>query len=210
MDPAFTFEKGDYNRDLELIVVKHIGNKKQALDYMSAVLKNKKLFDLLAGVDYEVFLITPHNLKAMQENEYLEEYLKFFDDHYLKSAGAIGVEDGDYIYNKSVAHKFVLFYPNTIDPYRLKTIFKEFNFAGLTLNNLKFDEEHDCMVVSGFNNKEEAMRYFTTVIGNRKLFKSLRNVDYTNFIITEVNLQTLTGKKNIEVYLEFFKKYYLN
>ena len=45
---------------------------------------------------------------------------------------------------------------------------------------------------------------------NRKLFKSLRNVDYTNFIITEVNLQTLTGKKNIEVYLEFFKKYYLN
>ena len=48
---------------------------------MSAVLKNKKLFDLLAGVDYEVFLITPHNLKAMQENEYLEEYLKFFDDH---------------------------------------------------------------------------------------------------------------------------------
>ena len=210
VDPAFTFEKGDYNRDLELIVVKHIGNKKQALDYMSAVLKNKKLFDLLAGVDYEVFLITPHNLKAMQENEYLEEYLKFFDDHYLKSAGAIGVEDGDYIYNKSVAHKFVLFYPNTIDPYRLKTIFEEFNFAGLTLNNLKFDEEHDCMVVSGFNNKEEAMRYFTTVIGNRKLFKSLKNVDYTNFIITEVNLQTLTGKKNIEVYLEFFKKYYLN
>ena len=45
VDPAFTFEKGDYNRDLELIVVKHIGNKKQALDYMSAVLKNKKLFD---------------------------------------------------------------------------------------------------------------------------------------------------------------------
>ncbi len=92
----------------------------------------------------------------------------------------------------------------------MKTIFEEFNFAGLTLNNLKFDEEHDCMVVSGFNNKEEAMRYFTTVIGNRKLFKSLKNVDYTNFIITEVNLQTLTGKKNIEVYLEFFKKYYLN
>ena len=65
----------------------------------------------------------------MQENEYLEEYLKFFDDHYLKSAGAIGVEDGDYIYNKSVAHKFVLFYPNTIDPYRLKTIFRRIQFC---------------------------------------------------------------------------------
>lgn len=209
-DPAFTFEKEDYSRELELILVKNIGDKKQALDYMSVVLKNKKLFDLLIGIDYEMFLITANNLKAMQENESLEEYLKFFNDHYLKNAGAIGIEDGDFIYNKSVAHKFVLFYPNTIDPYRLKTIFEEFNFAGLILNNLKYDEEYDCMVVSGFNNKEEAMRYFTTVINNRKLFKSLKNADYTNFIITEVNLQTLTDQKNIEAYLEFFKKYYLN
>lgn len=210
VDPAFMLVKEEYGSDLELIVVKNVGARSQALDYMNAVLKDKDVFDRLAGLDYETFIITDQNLKAMQENGYLDEYMKFFNDNYLKSAGAVGVEFGDYIYNKSVAHKFVLLYPNTVDPFKLKSVFEEFNFSGLTLNNQKFDTEHDYMVVSGFRDKEEAMRYFNTVLNNRKLFKSLRNVNYTNFIITDVNMQTLMEKKSIEIYLEFFKKYYLN
>lgn len=210
VDPAFMLEKEVYGGDMECIVVKNVGAKPQALDYMNAVLKDKELFDRLAGLDYETFVITDQNMKAMLENEYLDEYLKFFADNYLKNAGAVGVEDGDYVYNKSVAHKFVLIYSNTVDPFKLKAVFEEFNFSGLTLNNQKFDDEHDSMIVSGFNNKDEAMRYFNTVLNNRKLFKSLRNTDYTNFVVTEVNLQTLTEKKSIEIYLEFFKKYYLN
>ncbi|MEG1736667.1 MAG: hypothetical protein RR259_00365 [Odoribacter sp.] len=54
------------------------------------------------------------------------------------------------------------------------------------------------------------MRYFHSMVSNRKLLKPLRNTDDTNFIVTDVNLQTLIEKKKIEVYLEFFKKYYLN
>lgn len=210
VDPAFTLVKEDYDNNKELIVVRNVGAKPHALDYMNAVLKNKDVFDHLAGVDYETFVITEQNLKALRENEYLKEYMKFFNDNYLKNAGAVGVEDGDYVYNKSVAHKFILIYPNSVDPFKLKSVFEEFNFAGLTLNNQKFDEEHDAMIISGFNTKDEAMRYFNTVLNNRKLFKSLKNVDYTNFIITEVNLQTLSEKKNVETYLEFFKKYYMN
>lgn len=210
VDPAFMVSKEDYDNVTECIVVKNVGSKVQALDYMSAVLKDKEVFDRLAGLDYEIFVVTEQNLKAMLENQYLDEYMKFFNDNYLKSAGAVGVEYGDFVYNKSVAHKFVVVYPNTIDPFRLKTVFENLNFAGLSLNNQKFDDSHDYMMISGFNNKEEAMRYFNTILNNRKLFKSLKNVDYTNFIITEVNLQTLMDKKHVEAYLEFFKKYYLN
>ena len=47
-------------------------------------------------------------------------------------------------------------------------------------------------------------------MNNRKLFRVLRNAEYADFVITEVNLQTLLEKKNLEMYLEFFKKYYLN
>lgn len=210
VDPAFAMNKEEYDNELEFIVVKRVGSKVPALDYMNAVMKNKEVFDMLAGTDYEIFLTTENNLKALQENTALNEYVKFFNDNYLKNAGAIGVEDGDYVYNKNVPHKFVLFYPNAVDPYKLKAVFEEFNFAGLTLNNVKFNEEHDCMLVSGFRDKEEGMRYFDTVMKNRKLFKALKNTDYTNFIMTEVNWQTLNEKKNPEVYLEFFKKYYLN
>lgn len=210
IDPAFTLGKEDYDNHVELIVVRNVGTKVQALDYMQAVLKNKEIFDRLAGLEYEAFIITENNLKEMTGNEYLGEYLKFFTDNYLKTADAVGVEDGNYVYNKNVPHKFVLFYSNTIDPFKLKTVFEEFNFAGLGISNQKFDEEHDCMVIAGFKNKEEAMRYFNTVMNNRKLFKPLRNTDYTNFIVTEVNLQTLSEKKQLEDYLNFFKKYYLN
>ena len=210
IEPGFTLVKEDYNNQFELIVVKKIGTKEPALNYMNAVLKDKAVFDYLAGTNYETFIITETNMKALTENEYMEEYLKFFNDNYLKNAGAVGIEEGDFVYNKSVAHKFVLIYPNTIDPYKLKTVFEDFNFAGLVLNNLKFDEENDCMVISGFNSKEEGMRYFNAVVSNRKLLKPLRNIDYTNFIITEVNLNALLEKKGMESYLEFFKKYYLN
>lgn len=210
VDPAFTMAKEDYDSYLELIVVKNVGTKDPALDYMNAVLKDKEVFDRLVGLEYELFIITPANLQALQENGYMNEYMKFFNDNYLKSTGAVGVEDGDYIYNKSVEHRFVLLYSNIIDPFKLKTVFEDFNFAGLKLNNQKFDDEHDCMIISGFNNKEEAMRYFNTVVTNRKLLKPLKNTEYTNFIITEVNLKTLIEKKTVEAYLGFFKKYYMN
>lgn len=210
VDPAFLMLKEDYDSDYEMIVVRNIGNKTQALDYMNDVLKSKELFARLAGIDYHYFVITENNLKALQENQNIGQYLKFFEDNYMKTAEEVGVEDGDFVYNKGAAHKFVLFYPNKVDPFKLKAVFEEFNFAGLTLGNVPYNEEHDCMLVSGFSNKEEAMRYFNTVVNNRKLFKPLRNLEYTNFIITDLNLETLREKQILDAYLEFFKKYYLN
>ncbi|MEG2556748.1 MAG: hypothetical protein RSA53_11765, partial [Odoribacter sp.] len=171
IDPAFPLMKEDYDSYTELIVVRNVGTKAQALDYMNAVLKDKEVFDLLAGYEYETFVMTENNLKAMKENDYLNEYVKFFNDNYLKNAGAVGVVDGDYVYNKSVEHKFVLLYSNKIDPFKLKVIFEEMNPAGLTLNNQKLNDDHDCMIVSGFANKEEAMRYFHSMVSNRKLLK---------------------------------------
>lgn len=210
VEPAFSLEKQDYDDEHEMIVVKQIGKKDLALDYMNMVMKNNELFERLAGVEYSQFIITQSNLAILLENQYLEEYQKFFTDNYMRNTSEIGVEDGHFVYNKRVNHRFVLLYSNRIDPYKLKSTFEDFNFAGLTLNNYKYDEDHDCLAVSGFSNREEAMRYFNTVIGNRKLFKPLRNTDYRNFIISDGNLDVLLEKKLVESYLQFFKKYYLD
>ncbi len=208
-EPAFSVEKENYNDEYELIVVRKIGKKGLALDYMNTVMKNNELFERLSKVNYSHFIITESNLAILLENQYIEEYRKFFADNYMRNTSEIGVEDGDFVYNKSVPHRFVLFYSNEIDPFKLKTVFEEFNFAGLTLNNYKYDENHDCLTVSGFSNREEAMRYFNTAIRNRKLFKPLRNTDYRNFVISDSNLEVLREKKILEAYLQFFKKYYL-
>ncbi len=209
MEPAFSIEKENYDDEYEMIVVRNVGKKGLVLDYMNTVMQNKELFDRLAKVDYSHFIITESNLAILLENQYVEDYRKFFADNYLRNTSEIGVEDGDFIYNKGVGHKFVLFYSNEIDPFKLKAVFEEFNFAGLTLNNYKYDENHDCLTVSGFSNREEAMRYFNTAIHNRKLFKPLRNTDYRNFVISDANLEVLREKKVLEAYLQFFKKYYL-
>lgn len=209
IEPAFSIEKENYDDEYEMIVVRKIGSKGLALDYMDAVMKNNELFERLSKVNYFQFVITEDNLAILSENRYLEDYRKFFADNYMQNTSEIGVEDGDFVYNKSVPHRFVLLYSNEIDPFKLKAVFEEFNFAGLTLNNYKYDESHDCLTVSGFTNREEVMRYFNTAIQNRKLFKPLRNTDYRNFVISDANLEVLRGKKALEAYLQFFKKYYL-
>lgn len=210
IEPAFALEKETYDDRYEMVVVKNVGTQVQSMEYLQLVSRNKEIFDRLSGTSSYMFTITQSNLGILLENQNIEEYMKFFDDNYQRNqSGEVGVGDGDFVYAKSVAHKFVLFYPNTIDPFKLKTTFEEFNFAGLMVNNVKYDDEHDCMVVSGFRNKEEAMRYFQTAVDNRKLFRSLRNVDYRNFIISDSNFDTMCEKKEIEQYLQFFKKYYL-
>lgn len=210
IEPAFSLEKQDYDEEHEMIVVKSIGTRSPALNYMNNVMKNNELFERLAGVEYYQFVITQSNLEILADNQYVEEYQKFFADNYMQNTSEIGVTDGAFVYNKSVAHKFVLLYSNEVDPYKLKTVFEDFNFAGLTLNNYRYDDEHDCLTVSGFNNREEALRYFNTVIANRKLFRPLRNTDYRNFVISDANLEVMKEKKLAEQYLLFFKKYYLD
>ncbi|WP_251620448.1 hypothetical protein [Odoribacter lunatus] len=210
IEPAFFIEKEDYDDEYEIIVVRNVGQKGSALDYMNTIMQNNELFERLDKVEYAHFVITESNLAVLLEQHNIEDYRKFFVDNYLRNASDIGIEDGQFIYNKSVEHKFVLFYFNTIDPYKLKAVFEEFNFAGLTLNNNRYDEEHDCLVVSGFANREEAMRYFNTAITNRKLFRSLKDTDYRNFVISDANLKVLTEQKLVEPYLHFFKKYYLD
>ncbi|MDE5612849.1 MAG: hypothetical protein K2I90_12645, partial [Odoribacter sp.] len=179
-------------------------------EYMNTVLKDREVSELLSAKKYEIFVITDQNLKALQENEYLDKYVKYFGDNYLKEAGFVGVKDGEYVYNKNIVHQFVLIYPNTVDPFRLKSVFEELNFSGLSLKNQKFDEENDYMIVNGLENQEEAVRYFKKVLNNRKLLRLLQGANYTTFVITEANLETLIEKKTLKNYLDFFRKYYLN
>jgi len=210
LETAYLMEKEDYDDNYELLVVKGIGNKAQAMEYMNMVLKNSELYNRLSLIPHENFIITQSNLKVLISNHYLEEYMTFFKDNYVRSSGEIGVEDGDFVYNKDISHKFALLYSNKIDPYKLKMSFEEINFAGLTVHNQKYSDDHDCLTVSGFKDREEAMRYFNMVINNRRLFRPLRSTDYRNFIISDANFEVLKEKKNVEAYLLFFRRYYID
>ncbi len=209
VSPGLSVAKENYDAYTALIMVKNVGDKAQALAYLKEILKNKEVFDRLAGVDYDAFVIHDSNLKVLRDNDCLKEYMRFFNDRYLREAGAVGVVSGDYVYNNSVAHRFVLILPEGETGAKLKPVFEEFNFAGLAFGEEQYGESR-AVVISGFSTKEEAIRYFNRVSGNRKWLKALRNMDYTHFVISEANWRTLSEKRNLADYLEFFKKYYMN
>lgn len=210
-DPAFALERETYDDDYEFLVTHGVGNQDQALEYMNNVMQNEELYSRIKNIEHRFFVITPDNLKVLQDGKYIDEYMGFFTDNFLRSLkGETGIEEGDFIYNKDVDHRFVLLYSNKIDPFRLKAEFEKINVAGLKLNNDKYDNEYDCLIVSGFKNRETAMRYFNAAIKDNNLLKPLRNTNYRNFIISNYNYKVMLEKKLADPYLLFFKKYYLD
>lgn len=210
LEPTYAPQRESYDSEFDMVIIPNVGTQSQSMEFYQTASRNKELYDIISKVTYYAFTITRENLDLMRENQNKEEYMLFFERNYRQNhSGEVGVGEGNYVYSRNVPHKFVLFYRSSADVMRLKAAFEEFNFAGLTVNNVRYDAMHDCMTVSGFKDKEEAMRYFQTAAGNRKLFKSLKNEEYRNFVISETNFATMCGKKDAEAYLQFFRKYYL-
>jgi hypothetical protein len=180
------------------------------MEKMNKLIKNNELHDRLKNIDHEIFIITPKDQKTVQEGKYASEYLSFFSDTFLGGAKQKGIEDGEFVYNKGVEHKFVLLYSNTADTARLKAGFEKINMIGLTMENSKYDTENNCLTVSGFRNREMAMRYFNTLVKDNNVFRPLRNTNYRNFMISDYNHKILLDKKIPDEYLVFFKRYYLD
>jgi hypothetical protein len=211
IEPAYRPEREDYDATHEMLVLRGVGNQEQALEQMNTIMQNTELTNRLTNVDYKVFVVTPDNLNTLQEGKYINEYMTFFTNNFLRGLkGETGIEDGDFRYNQSVNHKFVLLYSNKIDPFKLKTEFEKVNYTGLTLNNSRYDGEYDCLTISGFNDKATAMRYFNMVIKNNDIYKLLRNTDFRNFVASDYNFGVLKERQLANEYLVFFKKYYLD
>ena len=52
--------------------------------YFNKITKDKKVFDQLAQVDYESFVIGEKNFMKFFVNRSLNKYLSFFSDNYIK------------------------------------------------------------------------------------------------------------------------------
>lgn len=72
----------DENR--ELLVVKNLRNKKQAMMYLRAVVTNRDLFAPIEKVGYRNFVISEDNLKVFMNESDPAIYLYFFEKYYLK------------------------------------------------------------------------------------------------------------------------------
>ena len=91
----------------------------------------------------------------------------------------------------------------------------QFNKAGLNSVSLNIEEKplddfREIIIISGYQDKESAMRYFRMIVQNRDLFLPLGDAVYRNFLITNENLEIFRKEKNITKYMDFYKRIYLD
>lgn len=121
--------------------------------------------------------------------------------------------ESTYIYESSAKHFFVLVFPNDAGSVnQAKSKVSDLNLASFSTKNLEtkssfIDENNQLIIVKPFNNKEDAMDYYLTFKVNEKQVKKLKDFDY--FVITDKNFSALFLDKNLEKYITFFTKNYL-
>lgn len=177
-------------------------------DYLKFFLKNYSRF--IGGDFPEGELPEPEELmaKAMEEDQKLEERGTFV---------MVTPETKTELYSRTpnAPHSFVIAIKDR--DFKLKNMLDQFGkfnkdeFDGL---KLKVDDkafgEYQLLVVTPLSDATQAMSYFRRVITNRGLFDDLGDRSYRNFIISNTNLQTLSGSHNVDEYMDFFREYYIS
>ena len=122
---------------------------------------------------------------------------------------------GKFSYEEDILHYFVVAYPRNagIDINRLK-----FDIAGYNLDHyakIDFDIEEESLdgatnllLVRSLTNKEQGLIYFRAIIRQPEVFRTLRNVDYFNFIASSTNYRQILSEKSTTDYLKFFLRNY--
>ena len=81
----FDMEEIHLNDKTTLVVVRSLPNKEEGLGYFGNILKQKKVFNALKGVDYHYFIASSPNYRRIIADQELLDYLRFFVQNYSKS-----------------------------------------------------------------------------------------------------------------------------
>ncbi|PKQ62795.1 hypothetical protein BZG02_11385 [Labilibaculum filiforme] len=216
-DKDFTVIRDQYDTDLNMIIVNNVGSKTDAMNYFRNLIKDESVFAQLATVEYRNFVITDENFNKFYINKTLFPYLDFFKENYLNDEQAVLetpkeelVQEGIYTYDEDVPHYFALVYAtDNVDTKQLLNGIKRYNTKSLKVEVRTLDENREILLVTNMRNKKQAMMYFRAIVTNRALFEPIEKVNYRNFVISDENLDVFMNDGDPAVYLEFFKKWYL-
>jgi len=249
MKTDFDIETEFLNANTNLLTVRSLQNKEQALIYFRSIIRKREVYEQLRDVDYVNFVASTYNYREMKADHSTEDYLKFFLKNYSRFIGGDFPEDElpepEELMTKAMEEdlqleergSFVMVKPDTReelfkrDPeaphnfviavkdagFNLRNMINQFNgfnrnkFPDLRLKvEAKAFGDYQMLVVSPLNSGAQAMTYFRQVITDRDLFSDLGERSYRNFIITDENLQKVTGGQSIDAYMDFYREFYIS
>ncbi len=122
---------------------------------------------------------------------------------------------GKFTYDEDLLHYFIIAYPreDVIDLNRLKFDIANYNIDHYTkidydIETAFLDENLAFVIVRVMENKESSLIYHGAIIRRANVFKTLKDVDYMNFVISSTNYRTIIAEKSTADYLKFFVKNY--
>lgn len=122
---------------------------------------------------------------------------------------------GKFSYEEDLLHYFVIAYPRNsgIDVNRLKFDIANYNLDHYTKFDFDIEEENldgatNLLLVRSLTNKEQGLIYFRAIIRQAEVFRSLRNVEYYNFVASSTNYRQVLNEKSVTDYLKFYLRNY--
>ncbi len=86
---------------------------------------------------------------------------------------------------------------------------KNYRLIDLKVNSLLLDKNYELITVSGFGSKDKAMDYFKDMQNNNYVFANISPDSFRHFVISNNNYPVFYQKKDVEMYLRFFRSEYL-
>jgi len=87
---------------------------------------------------------------------------------------------------------------------------KYYSMEKLTISTVFLDPTHQMLSVSNFKDKHKAMSYFNSIDSSKDLKSYFRKNNAENVVISVSNYSVFYKNKDLGIYLDFFKKYYLD
>jgi len=119
--------------------------------------------------------------------------------------------NGKFSYEEDLLHYFVIAYPKStnVDLNRLKFDIANYNIDHYTKTDFEIETQNlnantNILTVRSLNNKEQGLIYFRSIIKQRSVFQSLKNIKYVNFLASSTNFREITTDKDYAEYLKFF------
>lgn len=122
---------------------------------------------------------------------------------------------GKFTYDEDLLHYFVIAYPreDKIDLNRLKFDIANYNIDHYTkidydIETEFLDENLAFVIVRAMENKESSLIYHRAIIRRAAVFKTLKDIEYLNFVISSTNYRTVLAEKSLADYLKYFVRNY--
>lgn len=122
---------------------------------------------------------------------------------------------GKFSYDEDLLHYFVVAYPreDKIDLNRLKFDLANYNIDHYTkldfdIETENLDDKLAFLIIRAMENKESALIYHGAIIRKANVFRTLKDAEYLNFVISSANYRAVLADKSLADYLKFFVKNY--